>query len=631
MTDLCDHGCENGHHHDHASGEKEERHILLIRLGAGFLLLLSAWALPLSPVVKIAMFLLSWGLGGYDVAAEAVKNLLHGHFLDEMFLMTVASLGAFALGEYAEGAAVMLLFQLGEMIQDQAVDKSRASIEELMDLRPEEALIEKGGSLVKMDPADVSVGDILVVKPGERIPLDGEIIEGVSALNTVALTGESLPRAVKPGDEALSGCVNLQGLLRIRVTRDENHSTVARILALVEEAGDRKSRADQFITRFARVYTPAVVGAALLLAVVPGLITGDFALWCGRALTFLVISCPCALVISVPLTFFSGIGAASRKGILIKGANYLEALAAPGIVAFDKTGTVTRGIFSVTNVQSVKMDRDELLLLCAAAEQFSTHPMAASLKDACRGRALPPVQDVQEIAGHGVIARVGDQEVAAGNIRLMERLGLHPENRDLPGAAVFAAVDGSFAGRIDLMDTVKEGAKDALSLLRGLGIEKTVMLTGDSAPAALRTAREIGADEVYFGLLPEDKVRKAEELLSRKAPGKSLIFMGDGINDAPVLARADVGVAMGALGSDAAIEAADVVLMDDKPEKLAQAVAIARKTKRIVRENILLSLGVKALILALGACGLTGLWLAVFADVGVCLIAVLNALRALRT
>ena len=626
MTCHCEH-C----HHDHCEGEHEEenRKVMILRLSASALLLVLALALPVPGWAQARLCLLAWAAAGYDVVFSAVRNILHGEVFDEMFLMTVASVGAFALGEYAEGVAVLLLFQIGELFQDYAVDKSRASIGELMDIRPDAAFVERDGTLVKIAPEDAAVGDIMQVKPGERVPLDGEIIAGESTLNTVALTGESAPRRVRPGDQALSGCINLTGLLRVRVTKLYADSTVARILQLVEEAGDRKSKADRFITRFARVYTPAVVAAALAVAVIPPLFTGAWAEWVRRALTFLVISCPCALVISVPLTYFSGIGGASRKGILIKGANYLESLAYPAAAAFDKTGTLTRGEFAVTEIRPVGCESDELLAWAAGAEAASNHPIALALRKA--GPAdLPAAEDVQEMAGHGVCARVDGRRVAVGNKALMEKEGAACPDAQVPGTVAHVAVDGRYAGYIVIADALKENAAAAVRELHGLGVRNLVMLTGDSAAAAEPIAAAAGVDAWHAQLLPGDKVDLVEQLMDARKPGETLLFVGDGINDAPVLARADVGVAMGALGADAAIEAADVVLMDDDPLRLCTAIRIARATRAIVRQNIVFSLAVKAAVMAFGALGMASLWAAVFADVGVCFLAILNAMRAFR-
>ena len=627
-----DHEHHHGHDHEHGHGEEGERKTMLIRIGVSAALLLIGLLAPMAQGLKIALFILSWLAVGYSVAIEAVKSILHGEALDEMFLMTVASVGAFCLGDYAEGVAVMLLYQIGEFFQDYAVDQSRDSIAELMDIRPDSANVERDGRMETILPNYVQVGEVIVVKPGEKVPLDGEIIEGHSALNTVALTGESVPREVKPGDQALSGCVNTQGLLRVRVTHAYEDSTVARILELVEHAGENKSQADRFITRFARVYTPVVVGLAVLAALVPPLLFGgDWNEWITSALTFLVISCPCALVISVPLTFFSGIGGASRRGILVKGAGYLETLAQTDIAVFDKTGTLTQGKFAVAEIHAVNGDEQKLLALAAAAEAFSTHPIAQSLIEALGTEPDKEViSQVEEISGHGVRARVNGVRVAVGNDKMMLLEGVRYEKAQASGTVVHAAADGKYMGYIVISDEIKPGVKEAVQALRGLGVKKTVMLTGDRERTAEAVGREVGMDEIYADLLPDGKMEKVEDLLREKGEKGALVFVGDGINDAPVLARADIGVAMGALGSDAAIEAADVVLMDDDPRKLPTAIRIARKTRVIVRQNVVFSLAVKILVMLLGVLHLAPLWAAVFADVGVCFIAILNAMRAMK-
>ena len=624
-----DHGHEHGHDHEH--GGEENPKVMIVRLAVSAVLLAISLIVPMNDTIKLILLIAAALSAGYDVIWGAVCNLVHGHALDEMFLMTLASAGAFYLGDWAEGVTVLLLFQIGELFQDYAVDKSRDSISELMDIRPDYAFVEKDGKLVRMVPQGVKVGDVLVVKPGEKVPLDGEVIEGKSALNTVALTGESVPRQVSEGDQVLSGCINLQGVLRVRVSKPYAESTVARILELVEHASSNKSRADRFITRFAKIYTPAVVGAAVLVAVLPPLLMGGaWKDWLERALNFLVISCPCALVISVPLSFFGGIGGASRKGILVKGANYLEALANPAVVAFDKTGTLTRGTFEVTAVHPQGVEAAELLSLAAAAEQYSTHPIAASIRAASPAADGRAVSQVSEAAGHGVSACVDGRQVCVGNEKCMRQAGVAVQAVQEPGTIVYVAADGKYLGYIVINDEIKPGAAEAIQLLRRAGVKKTVMLTGDSPAAAAQVAQAVGVDEAHAGLLPDGKVAQEERLLAECKSKGSLIFVGDGINDAPVLARADVGVAMGALGSDAAIEAADVVLMDDDPRKLATAVRIARKTSRIVRENIIFSLAVKALVMLLGVLGVISLWMAVFSDVGVCFLAILNAMRAMR-
>ena len=563
---------------------------------------------------------------------RAAKNILRGQVFDENFLMAVASLGAMLMGEATEAVAVMLFYQIGEWFQDRAVDKSRASIAQLMDIRPDHANhVLADGSVEVVPPQSLKAGDILLVKPGERIPLDGIILEGTSTLNTSALTGESIPRDVAEGDTVLSGCVNQTGVLRLRATGAYESSTVARILRLVEDSGERKARTERFITRFARWYTPAVCLAALLLALVPPLFVGEWTEWIKRALTFLVISCPCALVISVPLTFFGGVGGASRRGVLIKGANYLEQLAKTDIAVFDKTGTLTRGTFEVTAIHPNQITEEELLELAALAESYSDHPISASLR-AAWNRALDKnrVTDAQEIAGRGIHALVDGRPVYAGNERLMA--DVHVESRPChrQGTIVHVALDGVYMGHIVIADRVKEGSAEAIAELKALGVARTVMLTGDQSAVAQSVAKELGVDEVHAELLPGDKVEQVERLMKQKPEGAMLAFVGDGINDAPVLRRADLGIAMGGVGSDAAIEAADIVLMDDDPRKLPCAIRIARHTLRIANQNIIFALSVKAIILVMGAMGLANMWLAVFADVGVSFLAILNAMRAMR-
>lgn len=637
MSCSCGH-CHHEHQHDHQhshdhghshGGEEQSRRTMILRLAISAALLALGLVLPLPAAGSMALFVLAMLAAGYDVIWNALRNILHGEIFDEMFLMTLAAIGAFLLGEMAEGVAVLLLFQVGELFQDYAVDKSRSSISELMGIRPDFANVEIDGEIIQKDPGEVEIGDIIVVKPGEKVALDGDIIDGTSALNTVALTGESTPRTVGVGNSVLSGCINLQGALRVRITHAYADSTVARILELVEHASENKSRADKFITRFARVYTPAVVAAAALVAVLPGCITGQWALWIQRTLNFLVISCPCALVISVPLTFFSGIGCASRKGILVKGSNYLELLAQPAAVAFDKTGTLTAGSFVVSAVHPREVEEQRLLSLAAAAEKLSTHPIAASLRQAAQEMDMD-AEKVVEIAGQGVCAQVDGHRVAVGNEKLMEKEGANWKKCHCAGTIVHVAIDGEYAGHIVIADVVKPGAADAVSGLHQLGVEQCVMLTGDRSSAAQQVAAQVGVDQVHAELLPDGKVRLTETLLSACEGRGSLVFVGDGINDAPVLARADVGVAMGALGSDAAIEAADVVLMDDDPRKLCDAIRIARKTQRIVKENIVFSLAIKLLVMVLSTLGLANLWGAVFADVGVCFLAILNAIRSGR-
>ena len=606
----------------------------LIRVIVSIALVAAIWLSPAEGWLGGALYLLPYLLVGYDVLWEAVEGVFHGEVFDENFLMAVATVGAIALGDWREGCAVMVFYQVGELFQSCAVDKSRRSISDLMDIRPDHANIEKDGALVQADPGDVEIGTIIVVQPGERIPIDGVVTEGESAVNTGALTGESLPRQVRSGDEVLSGCVNESGLLHIRTTKKFGDSTVARILDLVENSGKKKSRAENFITRFARVYTPAVCCCALALALLPPLFMWDASVigeWITRALTFLVISCPCALVISIPLSFFGGIGGASARGILVKGGNYLEALARMDCVVFDKTGTLTKGVFQVIRTQPEGMDEQTLLSWAARAECYSGHPISQSLKAAWGGEVQNgQVTDVEELGGYGLTARVDGHAVAVGNKRLMEKLGLNPAEPQQAGTVVFVAVDGVYAGWILLGDVVKDRAREAIRGLKAEGISKTVMLTGDTDAAARHVAQELGIDELHSQLLPADKVQWMERLLSERKDGKLLAFVGDGINDAPVLARADIGIAMGALGSDAAIEAADVVLMDDDPAKIALAMRISRRTLRIVRENIVFALAVKAACLVLGAVGVANMWLAISADVGVMVLAVLNAARALR-
>ena len=606
----------------------------LIRVIVSIALVAAIWLSPAEGWLGGALYLLPYLLVGYDVLWEAVEGVFHGEVFDENFLMAVATVGAIALGDWREGCAVMVFYQVGELFQSCAVDKSRRSISDLMDIRPDHANIEKDGALAQADPGDVEIGTIIVVQPGERIPIDGVVTEGESAVNTGALTGESLPRQVRSGDEVLSGCVNESGLLHIRTTKKFGDSTVARILDLVENSGKKKSEAENFITRFARVYTPAVCCCALALALLPPLFMWDASVigeWITRALTFLVISCPCALVISIPLSFFGGIGGASARGILVKGGNYLEALTRMDCVVFDKTGTLTKGVFQVIRTQPEGMDEQTLLSWAARAECYSGHPISQSLKAAWGGEVQNgQVTDAEELGGYGLTARVDGHAVAVGNKRLMEKLGLNPAEPQQAGTVVFVAVDGVYAGWILLGDVVKDRAREAIRGLKAEGISKTVMLTGDTDAAARQVASQLGVDEVHSQLLPADKVQQVERLLSERKDGKLLAFVGDGINDAPVLARADIGIAMGALGSDAAIEAADVVLMDDDPAKIALAMRISRRTLRIVRENIVFALAVKAACLVLGAVGVANMWLAISADVGVMVLAVLNAARALR-
>ncbi len=625
---------------------------MLYRILLAAALLIAVKLLPnLFPVpvwMAVPLYLAPYLIIGWDVLWKAVRNILNGQVFDENFLMALATVGAFATGEYAEAVFVMLFYQTGELFQDYAVGKSRQSIAALMDIRPDTANLElEDGSLEEVDPEDVEVGSVVVVRPGERVPLDGEVLEGASALDTAALTGESVPRDVGVGDAVISGCVNQSGLLRVKVTKPCEESTVSKILDLVENAGEKKAASENFITRFARYYTPCVVIAATALFLLPTIALAllpasaqpaflagtDWTGWLHRALIFLVISCPCALVISVPLSFFGGIGGASKCGILVKGSNYLETLARTETVVFDKTGTLTQGSFTVTALHPAKgVTEDALLEAAALAESWSSHPISVSLRKAW-GKDLDPsrVTDVEEIAGHGVTAKVDGKAVSAGNSRLMEKEGVQWESCDLPGTIVHVTVEGRYAGHILISDLPKPEAKTLVEGLKAAGVKKTVMLTGDTEAAAKAVAQELGIDEVHSQLLPADKVERVEGLLARKSsPSASLAFVGDGINDAPVLTRADVGIAMGALGSDAAIEAADVVLMDDNPAKIATAMRISRKTLRIVKQNIWFALGVKGAVLLLGAFGVATMWEAVFADVGVAFIAILNAMRCLH-
>ena len=588
----------------------------------------TAFSLSMWPLYLAAYFTVGW-----DVLWRAVRNIKNGQVFDENFLMAVATVGAVGCGELAEGVAVMLFYQVGELFQSVAVDRSRKSISSLMDIRPDYANVEREGRLEQVDPEEVAVGDTIVIKAGERVPLDGTVLDGTSNLDTAALTGESLPRSVKPGDEVISGCVNLSGLLHVKVSKPYGESTVAKILDLVENSASKKAKAENFITKFARYYTPAVVFAALALAVLPPLLGfGAWMDWLQRALTFLVVSCPCALVISIPLSFFGGIGGASRQGILVKGGNYLEALAAAGTVVFDKTGTLTRGNFEVTVIHPQEMDEKELLECAALAERSSDHPIAQSILRACKELpALDRISASEEIAGHGMHVTVDGREIYAGNARLMDKIGVPITlNCKHDGTIIHVAVDGRYMGHIVISDQIKPEAAQALKALKAAGVERTVMLTGDAQGAAQAVAAQVGVDEVHAQLLPGDKVDQVERLLKEKRPHRTLVFVGDGVNDAPVLSRADIGVAMGAMGSDAAIEAADVVLMDDDLTKLPRAVAIARKTMRIVKENTVFAIGIKFLVLGLAAIGHANMWMAVFADVGVCILAILNAGRMLR-
>ena len=621
--------------------QKKSLQQILIALALVILLKLLFRVLPALPTpVELLLYLIPYLVVGKDVLRKAIKGVKNRQPFDECFLMAVATVGAFALGDYVEGCAVILFYQIGELFQSVAVGKSRQSISSLMDIRPDYANVEdEDGKLEQVDPDDVEVGTVIVVQPGERVPIDGVIVEGTSALNTAALTGESLPRDVQTGDEVISGCVNMTGLLKVRTTKEFGESTVSKILDLVENSSMKKARAENFITRFARVYTPAVCYGALALAFLPPIVLllmgqpARFGDWIYRALTFLVISCPCALVISIPLSFFGGIGGASACGILVKGSTYLEELARTGIVVFDKTGTLTQGTFKVTGVHPADGITDEQLVEAAAlAESWSKHPISLSIK-AAYGKEIDSarVTDVEELGGHGVTAKVDGKAVAAGNARLMEKLGLSAPAVSETGTVVHIAIDGRYAGCLLIADVVKPHSAEAIRALKAAGVRKTVMLTGDAEPVAKAVSAQLGLDEYHAGLLPGDKVDQIETLIAAKKSKENLAFVGDGINDAPVLSRADVGIAMGALGSDAAIEAADVVLMDDDPAKIALAMRIARRTLRIVYENIVFALAVKFACLLLGAIGMASMWTAIFADVGVMVIAVLNATRALYT
>ena len=621
--------------------QKKSLQQILIALALVILLKLLLRVLPTLPTpVELLLYLIPYLVVGKDVLRKAIKGVKNRQPFDECFLMAVATVGAFALGDYVEGCAVILFYQIGELFQSVAVGKSRQSISSLMDIRPDYANVEdEDGKLEQVDPDDVEVGTVIVVQPGERVPIDGVIVEGTSALNTAALTGESLPRDVQTGDEVISGCVNMTGLLKVRTTKEFGESTVSKILDLVENSSMKKARAENFITRFARVYTPAVCYGALALAFLPPIVLllmgqpARFGDWIYRALTFLVISCPCALVISIPLSFFGGIGGASACGILVKGSTYLEELARTGIVVFDKTGTLTQGTFKVTGVHPADGITDEQLVEAAAlAESWSKHPISLSIK-AAYGKEIDSarVTDVEELGGHGVTAKVDGKAVAAGNARLMEKLGLSAPAVSETGTVVHIAIDGRYAGCLLIADVVKPHSAEAIRALKAAGVRKTVMLTGDAEPVAKAVSAQLGLDEYHAGLLPGDKVDQIETLIAAKKSKENLAFVGDGINDAPVLSRADVGIAMGALGSDAAIEAADVVLMDDDPAKIALAMRIARRTLRIVYENIVFALAVKFACLLLGAIGMASMWTAIFADVGVMVIAVLNATRALYT
>lgn len=583
--------------------------------------------------LQIALFIISYIIVGGDVVKRAVKNIFKGQVFDENFLMSIATIGAFFIGEYPEGVAVMLFYQVGELFQSYAVGKSRKSIASLMDIRPDYANVKKGDELVKVDPDEVQIGDIIVIKAGEKIPLDGKVIEGSSMIDTSALTGESVPREVEVGSDILSGCININGVITAEVTKEFGESTVSKILDLVENASSKKSNSEQFITKFARYYTPVVVIIAVFLAIIPPLVidVATFSDWIYRALAFLVVSCPCALVISIPLSFFGGIGGASKKGVLVKGSNYLEALAETEIVVFDKTGTLTKGVFNVQEIHPEGVSKEELLELTAHAESYSNHPISLSLKRAYskeidNGR----ISDVEEISGHGVIATVDGKKVMAGNIKLMKMMDIPYFKGELIGTIVHVAVNNKYIGYIVIADEVKEDSAQAIKELKAANIKQTVMLTGDNKSIGSKVAKELGLDKVYAELLPADKVEKLEELFSKKSKKGKLAFVGDGINDAPVLARADIGIAMGGLGSDAAIEAADVVIMTDEPSKIATTMKISKKTLKIAHQNIVFAIGIKIIVLILSAFGITTMWAAIFADVGVTIIAVLNAFRALN-
>lgn len=610
---------------------------MLTRIILAAVLIIALSLIPVTGYLRFILYMIPYLVIGYDILKKAGKGILNRQVFDENFLMAVATVGAILLGDYAEGVAVMLFYQIGELFQSYAVGKSRRNISDLMDIRPDYANVEHDGMLEQVDPDEVEIGTVIVVQPGEKIPIDGEIIEGSTTLNTSALTGESLPREGKAGDEVISGCINMTGVIRIRTTKEFGESTVSKILDLVENASSKKSRSENFISKFARYYTPAVCYGALALAVIPPIVrmlvfglSAEWGDWIYRALTFLVISCPCALVISIPLSFFAGIGGASREGILVKGSNYLEALAQTKYVVFDKTGTMTQGVFEVSGIHHNTIPKEKLLEYAALAECSSSHPISKSLQKAY-GKPVDRnrVTEIEEISGHGVIAKIDGTPVAVGNAKLMESLKVEYQGCHETGTIVHVAVDGKYAGHILISDLLKPTAKEAIRDLKKAGITKAVMLTGDSKTVADQVASELGIREVYSELLPADKVEKVEELLKQKGAKENLAFVGDGINDAPVLSRADIGIAMGALGSDAAIEAADIVLMDDDPKKIAKAIKISRKCLRIVYENIYFAIGVKLICLLLGALGIANMWVAIFADVGVMVIAVLNAIRTL--
>ena len=610
---------------------RKQKH-MLYRIFLAVVLFAAGSLLPLSATMETGVFLLCYAVIGWDIVWKAITNILHGQIFDENFLMTIATIGALFLGEHSEGVAVMLFYQVGEWFQSYAVSKSRRSIASLMDIRPDYANVERNGKLEQVDPDEVQIGDIIVVKPGERVPLDGKIIKGTSALDTSALTGESMPRDVEPGMEVISGCINQTGILTIQTSKEFGESTVSKILDLVENASDKKGKTENFISRFARYYTPIVVIAALILAILPPLVIGQpFSVWIYRALTFLVISCPCALVISIPLSFFGGIGGASKIGVLVKGSNYLEALARAEMVVFDKTGTLTKGSFAVSEIKAVGMKDSQLLELAAYAEDYSNHPISQSIKKAY-GENIDKTRigDVQEIAGHGVRAVIDGKVVFAGNAKLMDKENISYIPSSAIGTIIYLSYDGKYAGSIVIEDEIKADAPAAIKALKTVGVRRTVMLTGAADAVGKKVAGRLGLDQAYTELLPADKVDRVEDMLKQTSEKGKLVFVGDGINDAPVLARADVGIAMGALGSDAAIEAADVVLMTDEPSKIASVIQIARKTIRIANQNIIFALGIKILVLILGALGYANMWAAVFADVGVSVIAILNAIRAMR-
>ena len=610
---------------------------MLTRIIIAFVLIVVLSLLPVDGYLEFALYMIPYLVIGYDILIKAFKGIRNKQVFDENFLMAVATIGAILLKDYKEGTAVMLFYQIGELFQSYAVGKSRRNITELMDIRPDYANIENDGKLEKVDPDEVEIGSIIVVQPGEKVPLDGVIVEGTTTLNTSALTGESLPRSAKPGDEIISGCINMTGVLKIRTTKEFDESTVSKILELIEESSSRKSRSENFISKFARYYTPAVCYGALALAVLPPLVNlvilhnpTMWSQWIYRALTFLVISCPCALVISIPLSFFAGIGGASNAGVLVKGSNYLETLSETKYVVFDKTGTLTKGVFEVAGVHHNTMEQSKILEYATLAESFSSHPISRSLKTAY-GKEIDQnrVTDVEEISGNGVTAKVDGTPVAVGNVKLMKRIGVEAVECHQVGTVIHVAIDGAYAGHILISDVPKPTSKDAIANLKKNGIKETVMLTGDIDRVAQQVAGELGVDRVYSELLPADKVSKVEELLAKKSEKEKLAFVGDGINDAPVLSRADIGIAMGAMGSDAAIEAADVVLMDDDPIKIVKAIRIAKKCMRIVYENIYFAIGIKVICLILGAVGIANMWVAIFADVGVMVLAVLNAIRTL--